>query len=243
MTVMAAGFESPVRGVELCGVVAYSSNAPVFEENQPDKRLGERQMNPLTSVPGAIISGVILAIIAFVIVPGSGFNELSLARWIHILSGVMWIGLLYYFNVAQTPALAAAAADKGGPGGAGINKYVAPRALLWFRWAAVATWLTGAWYLGRAGNFVGALTLGLGGETVNYYQLVIGIGAWLGTIMLFNVWVLIWPNQKKILGLTPATDEQKAAARKTALYASRTNFILSVPMLLCMGSASHGLPF
>jgi uncharacterized membrane protein len=200
-------------------------------------------MNPFTSVPGAIITGVILAIIAFIVIPGGGFNELSLARWLHILSGVMWIGLLYYFNVAQIPALAAAAADKGGPGGAGITKYVAPRALFWFRWAALATWLTGFWYLARSANFVGALMLGMGGETVNYYQLVIGLGMWLGTIMLFNVWVLIWPNQKKILGIVPATDEQKAAARKTALYASRLNFILSVPMLLCMGSASHGLPF
>ena len=200
-------------------------------------------MNPFTSVPGAIITGVILAIIAFIVIPGGGFNELSLARWLHILSGIMWIGLLYYFNVAQIPALAAAAADKGGPGGAGITKYVAPRALFWFRWAALATLLTGAWYLLRSANFVGALMLGMGGETVNYYQLVIGIGMWLGAIMFFNVWVLIWPNQKKILGLVPATDEQKAAARKTALYASRTNFILSVPMLLCMGSASHGLPF
>ncbi|MGH8310413.1 MAG: urate hydroxylase PuuD, partial [Steroidobacteraceae bacterium] len=114
------------------------------------------------------------------------FHELGLARWLHILSGVMWIGLLYYFNVAQTPALAAAAADKGGPGGAGITKYVAPRALLWFRWAAVATWLTGAWHLLRAGQFVNAVTLGGGGE--DYYGLVIGIGMWLGTIMLFNVW-------------------------------------------------------
>lgn len=200
-------------------------------------------MNPLTSVLGAIISGVVLAIIAFVVIPGGGFNELSLARWLHILSGVMWIGLLYYFNVAQTPALAAAAADKGGPGGAGITKYVAPLALKWFRWAAVATWLTGAWYLARSGNFAGAFTLGLQSDPLNYYQLVIGIGAWLGTIMLFNVWVLIWPNQKKILGLVPATDDQKAKARKTALYASRANFILSIPMLLCMGSAGHGLPF
>ncbi len=72
---------------------------------------------------------------------------------------------------------------------------------------------------------------------------MIGVGVWLGTIMLFNVWVLIWPNQKKILGIVPATDEQKAAARKTALYASRINYILSIPMLLCMGGATHGLPF
>jgi uncharacterized membrane protein len=169
--------------------------------------------------------------------------ELGLARWFHILSGVMWIGLLWYFNVVQIPALAAAAADKGGPGGAGISKYVAPRALLWFRWAALATWLTGAWYLLRAGNFGGAFTLGMGSDPTNYYQLIIGIGAWFGTIMLFNVWVFIWPNQKKVLGLVAATDEEKAAARKTALYASRINFILSIPMLMCMASATHGLPF
>jgi uncharacterized membrane protein len=90
---------------------------------------------------------------------------------------------------------------------------------------------------------MGAFTLGLGSDPANYYQHVIGIGAWLGTIMLFNVWVLIWPNQKKVLGIVPATDEEKASARKIATLASRTNFVLSIPMLLCMGSATHGLPF
>jgi len=90
-------------------------------------------MNPLNSIPAAIVSGVVLAIIVFVIIPGSGYNELSLSRWLHILSGIMWVGLLFYVNVAQIPGLAAAAADKGGPGGAGITKYVAPRVLLWFR--------------------------------------------------------------------------------------------------------------
>jgi uncharacterized membrane protein len=199
-------------------------------------------MNPLTSVKGSIATGVIIAVIVAVLVTG-GWNELGLARWFHILSGITWIGLLYYFNVVQTPALAAAAADKGGPGGAGVSKYVAPRALLWFRWGAVATWLTGAWYLVRAGNFVGAFTFGMGGDTVNVYLLVIGIGAWLGTIMFFNVWVLIWPNQKKILGIVPATDDEKAKARKVALYASRINFILSIPMVMCMAGATHGLPF
>jgi uncharacterized membrane protein len=115
--------------------------------------------------------------------------------------------------------------------------------LFWFRWAALATWLTGAWYLLRRGDdsFASAFTLGYGGEDA--YGLVIGIGAWLGTIMLLNVWGVIWPNQKKVLGIKPATDEEKAKARKTALYASRTNFILSFPMLLCMGGAGHGLPF
>jgi uncharacterized membrane protein len=199
-------------------------------------------MNPLNSVTGSIVTGVILALlIAFGIQP-TDFMELSLARWLHILSGVMWIGLLYYFNVVQTPGLAVAAADKGGPGGAGVSKYIAPRALLWFRWGAVSTWITGLWYLGSrgGGSFESALTLGHGGQ--DYYGLVIGTGAWLGTIMLLNVWVFIWPNQKKILGIVPATDEQKAAARKVAAMASRTNFVLSIPLLLCMGSASHGLP-
>ncbi|MGB5102688.1 MAG: urate hydroxylase PuuD [Steroidobacteraceae bacterium] len=200
-------------------------------------------MNPLNSVRGSITTGFVVAIALALAVAPTGFLELGLARWLHILSGVMWIGLLWYFNVVQVPALAAAAADKGGPGGAGIGKYVAPRALLWFRWAAVATWFTGAWYLGRSGNFVGAFTLGLASDPVNYYQLIIGIGAWLGTIMLFNVWVLIWPNQKKVLGMVAASDDEKARARKVALLASRTNFVLSIPMLLCMGSATHGLPF
>jgi uncharacterized membrane protein len=199
-------------------------------------------MNPLLSVRGAIATGFVVAVVVALAIGPTAFGELSLARWLHIVSGITWIGLLYYFNLVQIPALAAAAADKGGPGGAAIGKYVAPRALLWFRWAALATWLTGAWYLGRAGNFAGAFTLGLGSDPVNYYQLVIGIGAWLGTIMLFNVWVLIWPNQKKVLGLVPAGDEEKARARTVAMLASRTNFVLSVPMLLCMGSATHGLP-
>ena len=168
-------------------------------------------------------------------------NLASLTRWLHIVFGVFWIGLLYYFNAVQTPAMAVAAADKGGPGGAGINKYIAPRALLWFRWGAVVTWVTGAWYLARFGKLASAFTLGgFGGDR---YGLVIGIGAWLGTIMLFNVWVLIWPNQKKVLGIVTASDEEKAKARRVAMLASRTNFVLSIPMLLCMGSAFHGLPF
>ena len=202
-------------------------------------------MNPLTSVKGSIVTGFVLAAIVSIwltIATGTdvALHHAQLGRWLHIVSGVMWIGLLYYFNVVQVPGLADAAADKGGPGGAGISKYIAPRALFWFRWAAVATWITGAWYLGSgfgdAGAFAKAFTLQPGFRTI-------GVGAWLGTIMLFNVWVFIWPNQKKILGIAPATDEQKAAARKTALLASRTNFVLSIPMLMCMGGQMHGLPF
>ena len=201
-------------------------------------------MHPLNTVKGAITTGVVLAIVigiglAYWMSNAAGFHGASLDRWLHIMSGVMWIGLLYYFNVVQTPGLAVAAADKGGPGGAGVSKYIAPRALLWFRWAAVATWVTGAYYLATAygsDKVVAAFTLQSGFR-------VIGVGAWLGTIKLLNVWVFIWPNQKKILGIVPATDEEKAAARKIAGRASRINFILSIPMLMCMGGQSHGLPF
>jgi len=204
-------------------------------------------MHPLNSVKGAITAGAVLAVVIGLGLTawaglGTNFYPVRIDRWLHILSGVMWIGLLYYFNVVQTPGLAAAAADKGGPGGAGISKYIAPRALLWFRWAAVATWVTGAIYLlvgygtDNSSGIVNAFTLQPGFRTI-------GVGAWLGTIMLFNVWVFIWPNQKKILGLVPATDDEKAAARKTAGRASRINFILSLPMLMCMGGQAHGLPF
>jgi uncharacterized membrane protein len=197
-------------------------------------------MNPLNSIKGSIILGVIIAVVIALAIAPAQFNELGLARWIHILSGITWIGLLYYFNVVQTPALASAAADKGGPGGAGVTKYVAPLALLWFRWSAVATWVAGAWLLGP--KFPKAFALGIGLDDATHSFLIIGIGAWLGTIMLFNVWVLIWPNQKKILGIVPATDPEKAKARKVAAMASRTNFVLSIPMLMCMAAASHGLP-
>jgi uncharacterized membrane protein len=161
--------------------------------------------------------------------------------WLHVLAGITWIGLLYYFNFVQVPALAEAAADEGGPGGAGISKYVAPKALLWFRWGAVATWLTGATYLLRTGDLMGAFTLGgVPGGGDSGYQLTIGIGAWLGTIMLFNVWVLIWPNQKKVLGMVEATADEINKAKKVALMASRTNTMLSVPMLMSMVGAHHG---
>jgi uncharacterized membrane protein len=159
---------------------------------------------------------------------------LALERWIHFLAGVTWIGLLYYFNFVQVPAMAAAAADTDGPGPAAIGKYVAPRALLWFRWAAVVTWLSGAAYLVSAPNlsFLDAVMLRGASQTI-------GVGGWLGTIMLLNVWVLIWPNQKKVLGMVQASDEEKAKARRVATLASRSNTALSIPMLLFMGMGSH----
>lgn len=196
-------------------------------------------MNPLKSVIGTIILGFVVAVVTALIlsykVPGQ--EMWSLAVWFHVLFGVVWIGLLYYFNFVQVPAVGAATADTDGPGPAAINKYVAPRALAWFRWGAVGTWLTGAAALEVSGiGLANAFTLAGGAATI-------GVGAWMGTIMLFNVWVLIWPNQKKILGIVEATDEEKASAKVVALMASRTNTFLSIPMLMCMIGHGHGLPF
>ena len=161
--------------------------------------------------------------------------ELIIDRWLHVLAGITWIGLLYYFNFVQAVAMPKAKADN--TAGA-ITKHIAPLALRWFRFAALVTWLTGAYYLERSG-------IGL----VNAFLLKgsaapIGIGAWLGTIMFLNVWGLIWPNQKKVLGIVPADDAAKAKAGRIAFLASRTNTMLSLPMLFFMitGTSAHGLP-
>ena len=195
-------------------------------------------MNPLNTVNGTIGAGVILAIVIGLITMGVTFNTASFLVWIHVLAGITWIGLLYYFNFVQVPALAEAASDEGGPGGAGITKYVAPRALWWFRWGAVVTWVSGAAYLLHLGLLDDAFLLGI--NTGNGLAMVIGVGAWLGTIMLFNVWVLIWPNQKKILGMVEASADEIANARRVAFLASRTNTLLSVPMLMSMVGYGHG---
>ena len=197
-------------------------------------------MNPLTSIKGTIITGFILAAIIVFAGGMSGFSILNIEVWLHVIAGITWIGLLYYFNFVQVPGVGAALAEKdsGGSGPAAINKYVAPTALLWFRWAAVVTWITGVGALEGLGGAMGAFTFSAGME-------VIGLGAWLGTIMLLNVWGLIWPNQKKILGLDGKEHSAEAIAKAkfVALMASRTNTVLSIPMLLCMIGFGHGLTF
>jgi uncharacterized membrane protein len=159
----------------------------------------------------------------------------AILRWFHFLAGIMWIGLLYYFNFVNVAAVKeATAAGEAAP----ISKYIMPRALLYFRWGAVVTWLMGAGLLSTIpgpngmNGFVAAFLL-------QGFMAPIGIGAWLGTIMIFNVWVLIWPNQQKILGLVPATDDVKAKARRVAFLASRTNTMLSIPMLFFMATGPH----
>jgi uncharacterized membrane protein len=198
-------------------------------------------MNPLKSITGTIVTGVVISALVMIIFSNGATNSIEWTVWFHVLAGVAWIGLLYYFNFVQVPGVAKALSEVegGGPGPAAINKYIAPSALLWFRWAAVATWLSGAAILGKMGMLGAAFTFQPGAE-------VIGVGAWLGTIMALNVWIFIWPNQKKILGLDGQTHEADviAKAKMVALMASRTNTALSIPMLLSMTAFGHGgFPF
>ena len=201
-------------------------------------------MNPLNSIVGTIVAGLVIAIVLVIVTAGThivgAMPVNSIIIWAHVFAGIVWIGLLYYFNFVQVPALAAAASDQGGPGGAGITKYVAPRALLWFRWGAAFTWLTGAAFLLHRGMLDDAFALGTLTDPVNPYAMTIGIGAWLGSIMLFNVWVLIWPNQKKVLGIVEASADEIARAKRIAFLASRTNTMLSIPLIMSMVGAGHG---
>jgi uncharacterized membrane protein len=203
-------------------------------------------MNPLATRGGTVILGILLAILATFALNGGGFhlNGLEITVWIHVIVGIAWVGLLFYFNAVQIPAVGEALADGDtGPGPAAINKYVAPRALFWFRWAAVLTWLTGISALGQLGGGHEAIHAAF---TFNNFTFSgnlawLGMGAWLGTIMLLNVWGLIWPNQKKILGIKPATPEEIVKAKTIALMASRVNTALAFPMLLGMTAYGHGV--
>jgi uncharacterized membrane protein len=205
-------------------------------------------MNPLTSIKGVWIAGLLSSVLLAAIVnlaSGHGlfaFDELAFVRWVHIVAGIIWVGLLYYFNFVQMPAVAAAMADMDGPGPAAIGKYILPRALLWFRWASLVTWGAGAWYLARNDSLLNVFTLGLTGGDLGY-ALPMGVGAWLGTILLINVWLVLWPNQKKLMGLVPAQGEADLAKAKTIVATvARINAVLSIPMLMFMVAAPHGIP-
>ena len=153
---------------------------------------------------------------------GSHFAN-GVFRFLHVLCGIMWIGLLYYFNFVQIPTMPKVPAELK----PGVSKYIAPEALFWFRWAAAFTVLTGLIVAMLSGYLIDALLLRPGSR-------VIGLGMWLALIMAFNVWFVIWPNQKKALGLVEADADTKAKAATTAMLFSRTNTVLSLPMLYCM---------
>ena len=156
-----------------------------------------------------------------------------LFRYIHVLVGIMWIGLLWYFNFVQIPSMAKIP-DEQKPA---ISKVIAPSALFWFRWAAFATIVSGLILSYLNGYLHDAMTLGIGSGGGK--STAIGIGMWLGLIMAFNVWFIIWPNQKKALGIVECSPEEKPKAAKTAMLTSRINTLLSLPMLLSMVMAQN----
>ena len=193
----------------------------------------------LQSLSKTIHLSIAIAILLFVYLFFAGDLTIDqlfwswLFRYLHVVSGVMWIGLLWYFNFVQIPSMPKIP-DEQKPA---ITKVIAPAVLFWFRWSALSTIITGliVAYLNDYIHEALALGIGSGGGK----NTAIGIGMWLGLIMAFNVWVIIWPNQKKVLGIVEASPEEKAISAKKALIASRTNTLLSLPMLLCMVMAQN----
>ena len=185
-----------------------------------------------------MIAGLVLTVIVillpdsgYTVAPGAHAGEanglfLSLLQWLHVFFGTTWIGLLYYFNFVQIPTMPTVPAELK----PGVSKYIAPSALFYFRWGAAFTVLTGLLLAWSYGELKEALMLDPSAR-------LIGIGMWLALIMAFNVWAIIWPNQKKALGIVPADDAAKAKAARTAMIFSRTNTLLSIPMLLAMTNA------
>ncbi|HEY5598062.1 MAG TPA: urate hydroxylase PuuD [Kiloniellales bacterium] len=192
----------------------------------------------LTSLQRTVAAGFVLAVVLFIIYYAKqGYSAIDFGpfffRWLHVLSGIMWIGLLWYFNFVQIPNMANIP-DEQKPA---IGKVIAPAALYWFRHAAMATIVTGLILAWLNGYIVQAITVGLMDGVPKH--MAIGIGMWLGAIMWFNVWFIIWPNQKKALGIVEASAEEKAKAGRTAMLYSRTNTVLSIPMLFAMVSAQN----
>ena len=197
----------------------------------------------LQSLQKTVIAGFVLLIALFIVIGiAKGFPEAGrewwtqLFRWLHVLSGIMWIGLLYYFNFVQIPSMPKIP-DEQKPA---IGKVIAPAALFWFRWAAIATLVTGLIVALLSGYLLNALTLGLVADSVTG-KATIGIGMWLGIIMAYNVWMIIWPNQQRALGMVETTPELKAKSARMAMLTSRVNTMLSIPMLFCMIAGAHGL--
>ena len=200
------------------------------------------------SLGRTIIAGIV--VLVAVIVIASGLNGSTTVasnhawwaffmRYLHVVSGVMWIGLLWYFNFVQVPTMPSVPAELK----PGVTKYIAPAALFWFRWAAMATIVLGILLAWMNGYLIEAYTLDVANGFTNPSFVMIGIGMWLGTIMWFNVWFVIWPNQQKVLNIggkyTDLAQAEKDSAARAALIASRFNTMASVPMLFCMVAASH----
>ncbi len=184
-----------------------------------------------TSPRNTVIAGVVLLVVIMLVIGGvtGQMTRIDHAwatfamRWLHVISGVLWIGLLWYLNFVQVPTMPSIPAENR----SAISKFIAPNVLFYFRYAALATVITGLLLAWMQGYVVQALMFQKG-------FIMIGTGMWMALVMAFNVWFIIWPNQQKILGLVQATDAEKAAAAKPALYASRFNTMFSIGMLYCM---------
>jgi len=195
----------------------------------------------LSNLTNTIIAGFVLTLVLLLVLAGWHNAGASLDqawwsflfRWLHVLSGVMWIGILWYFNFVQIPNMPNIE-DSQKPA---ITKVIAPAALWWFRWGAMSTIVTGIILAYLNGYLVEAITIGTTSGVAKHSA--IGIGMWLGTIMWFNVWFIIWPNQQIALGMKEADAAAKAAAGRTAMLFSRTNTMLSIPMLYAMISAQN----
>jgi len=193
----------------------------------------------LTSLRNTVIAGFVLSIVLFLMYQGYGGYEGStfgkyIFRWLHVLSAVMWVGLLWYFNFVQIPNMPNIP-DEQKPA---IGKVIAPAALFWFRWGAMGTIVTGLILAMMNGYLLESISLGLIEGSAPGHRMI-GIGMWLGTIMWFNVWFVIWPNQQRALGMVAADDASKAASARTAMLFSRTNTLLSFPMLFAMVAAQN----
>jgi uncharacterized membrane protein len=182
-----------------------------------------------TITAGVVLTAIMLAVAGTFGRMGEHAYWAFFMRWLHIGAGVMWIGLLWYFNFVQTPSMPQIP-DEQKPA---VSKVIAPRALFWFRWSALATVVTGVLLAWMLGFLVQALTLAPSHRAI-------GIGVYLALVMAFNVWFIIWPNQKKALGIVTVDAAEKAAAAKKAGMTSRINTMLSIPMLYCMAAQSHG---
>jgi len=194
----------------------------------------------LDSLRNTVIAGFVVAAVLLLMYLnwGGTFDHAFgafIMRWLHVLSGVMWIGLLWYFNFVQIPNMGNIP-DEQKPA---ISKVIAPEALWWFRWGAMATIVTGILLASMNGYLLDAFTLGAMNGFAVEKNIAIGIGMWFGTIMWFNVWFVIWPNQKIALGMVDADADAKAKAARTAKAFSRTNTLLSIPMLFAMVSAQN----
>ncbi|WP_417468984.1 urate hydroxylase PuuD [Maricaulis sp.] len=193
----------------------------------------------LSNLRATVHISLLLAIIylgAYVLTGGIAVNDAlwtGIARWTHVVSGIMWIGLLWYFNFVQIPNMPNIP-DEQKPA---IGKVIAPAALFWFRWGAFATLVTGLAVAGMRGYTVEVLSFGLAAEHYSPQYSFIGIGMWMAIIMAYNVWFIIWPNQQIALGLVEADAEAKPKAARTAMLFSRTNTLLSFPMLIAMAMA------